>query len=299
MPDLTSKLCLGTVQFGMRYGINNALGRQPTEAEVFAVLDTALAAGIRMFDTARAYGTAEDILGRYDFAEKAACIVSKLTPNVADYREAVLAEVYDSLCRLRTEKLYCYMLHRAEDLDRLGIMDGMCTAKERGLSEKIGVSVYTPKEAMLAAQDNRIDAIQIPYNVLDQRLDACSFFDVAKETGKIIFARSVFLQGLLLMSPSPADERVKGCSQYIGRFHRIAKECDCSPAEAAMHYVLSHPHIDYVVFGVDTPDQLRENIRISKNEAASMQCYMRLQGAFSNMPTEIIQPNLWQGGILL
>mgnify|MGYP000874676087 FL=1 len=291
--DLTAKLCLGTVQFGMQYGVNNALGRQPTDEEVFAVLDMALVAGIRMFDTASAYGTSEDVLGRYGLAEKAACIVSKLTPNGADSREAVLTEIRCSLHRLGAEKLYCYMIHRAEDLDRLGIMDGMCTAKEHGLTEKVGVSVYEPKEAMSAAQDDRIDAIQIPYNVLDQRLDASSFFDVAKKTGKIIFARSAFLQGLLLMSPRAADARVKGSGRHIERFHRMAEECDCSPAEAAMHYVLSHPHIDYVVFGVDTPNQLRENIRISKNGAASTQCYTCFRGVFPNVPTKIIQPNLW------
>ena len=59
-----AELCLGTVQFGMKYGINNTLG-QPSEENVFEMLDTAFENGIRVIDTARAYGTAETVLGRY------------------------------------------------------------------------------------------------------------------------------------------------------------------------------------------------------------------------------------------
>ena len=293
MQDLTAKLCLGTVQFGMQYGINNALRRQPTGEEVCAVLDIALAQGIHMFDTASAYGTAETILGCYGLVKKKAHIVSKLSPGAADCKEVVLAELRCSLQRLGAEKLFCYMLHRAEDLDRSGIMDGMCTAKERGLTEKIGISVYEPQEAMQAAQDDRIDAIQIPYNVLDQRLDVCCFFELAKKNGKLIFARSTFLQGLLLMEPRAAEAKVKGSGELIECFQKMAEESDCAPAEAALLYALSHPHIDYVVFGVDTPDQLIENIRISKKEIASMQCYQHLRGTFINISPNIIQPNLW------
>ena len=293
MQVLREKFCLGTVQFGMRYGANNALGRQPTDDEVFAVLDAALGAGIQMFDTASAYGTSEDVLGRYGLAHKKAHIVSKLAPATEARSEAVLAELRCSLHRLGAEHLFCYMLHRAEDLDRIEIMDGMRTAKECGLIEKIGVSVYAPREAMRAVQDERIDAIQIPYNVLDQRLDACSFFALAKQNGKIIFARSAFLQGLLLMHPSKAEMSVRGSAQWIERFHQIVRRYDCSPAEVAMLYVLLHPHIDYVVFGVDTPQQLRENLGIPERATASALCCQYLRGAFSDISPEIIQPNLW------
>lgn len=291
--NLMEKLCLGTAQFGMQYGVNNALGRQPTDVEAFAVMDASLAAGIRMFDTASAYGTSEDVLGRYGLAHKRGHIVSKLAPATEDRSEAVLAGIHTSLHRLGAEKLFCYMLHRAEDLDKIGIMDGMCVAKEYGLTEKIGVSVYVPQDAVRAAQDERIDAIQIPYNVLDQRLDECRFFELAKQNGKTIFARSAFLQGLLLMSPNAAEMRVKGSGQLIGYFQKMAQEFDCAPAEAAMSYVLSHPHIDYVVFGVDTPDQLTENLGIAKRATDFFQCYRRLRGEFINIPPEVIQPNLW------
>ena len=291
--DLTAKFCLGTVQLGMKYGIKNELGRQPTNEEAFAVLNAAVTSGIRMFDTASAYGAAEDVLGRYGLAGTAARIVSKLRPGGADDKESVLAEIHGSLRRLGAEKLFCYMLHRAEDMERDGVMGGLCEAKTLGLAESIGVSIYKPEEAMQAAQDDRIDAIQIPYNVLDQRLDACGFFALAKKNNKLVFARSVFLQGLLLMHPNEAEEKVAGSGRCIGRFREIAAEYGYTPVEAAMLYVFQHSDIDYIVFGVDTAEQLAENIGILGDGRDFLRCHERLWGEFSAVPTKVIQPNLW------
>ena len=135
---MAAKLCLGTVQFGMRYGVHNALGRQPTDAEVFAVLDAARDAGIDAFDTASAYGTAEDVLGRYRLASRGVRIISKLRPHVKT-ADTVLHEMQESLRRLGTDHIACYMLHRAEDLGNTAVMEGLTEVKACGWAEKIGV----------------------------------------------------------------------------------------------------------------------------------------------------------------
>ena len=62
-----SKLCLGTVQFGLKYGVNNTLGRQPYRQECYGIIRKALQTGITCFDTASAYGDAEKLLGKYSF----------------------------------------------------------------------------------------------------------------------------------------------------------------------------------------------------------------------------------------
>ena len=78
------KLVLGTVQLGMKYGLCNTHG-QPTQEESFSILDAALAAGIDTFDTAFAYGTAEDMLGAWmqerSLAGKVR-VISKMKPHV-------------------------------------------------------------------------------------------------------------------------------------------------------------------------------------------------------------------------
>ena len=293
MQDLTAKLCLGTVQLGMKYGVKNELGRQPTDEEAFSVLEAALAAGIMAFDTARAYGTAEELLGRFGLAEKGAHIVSKLHPDTADCEEAVFSELNESLQSLRAKKIFCYMLHRAGDLQKGGIMTGLSKAKALGLTETIGVSIYEPEEAMEAALHPLVDVIQIPYNVLDQRLDACGFFGQAAKYGKRIYARSVFLQGLLLMSPQEAEACVSGSGVFVSKFQDIARKEGYANTEVAMLYVLSHPQIDGVVFGVDTAEQLRENVKILKRGEEFSSCRDQFRSSFENVPHKIVIPSLW------
>ena len=289
-----AQFCLGTVQFGMNYGIKNELGRRPTDAESFAVLDAAFAAGIRSFDTARAYGTAEEVLGRYGLAaHDGVQIISKLRPELPDDADIVLHDIEESLHRLNAKKLTCLMLHRASDMERPSVMEGLCRALRRGLVEMLGVSVYEPEETLRVAEDVRFDAIQIPYNVLDRRLDQSDFFRRAKERHIKVYARSAFLQGLLLMEPPAAEARVAGSGALIRRFSGIAGRYGFTPAEAAMLYSLTHSGIDYVVFGVDTAAQLVDNVKIRKKAEQFASCREELCGAFDAVPREIIVPSLW------
>ncbi|WP_313995322.1 aldo/keto reductase [uncultured Selenomonas sp.] len=291
---MTAKLCLGTVQFGMHYGIHNTLGRQPTEEEVFGILDAALDTGICMFDTASAYGTSEEMLGRYRLSGRGGQIISKLHPAVDGERRDVRNEIQRSLTRLSASRLYCYMLHRVEDMDDVSVMDAMEDAKARGWTDKIGVSIYAPEDAMRAAEDPRIDIIQVPYNVLDQRLDGCGFFAYAKENGKEVFARSSFLQGLLLMSSADAEAKVAGSGVYVERFQAMAAEDGFLPREAAMLYTLCHAGISYVVFGVDTSAQLNENADLLSRCHTFSATYQKLYGAFRDIDVNILEPQRWK-----
>ena len=292
---MAAKLCLGTVQFGMHYGIHNTLGRQPTEEEVFCILDAALDTGICMFDTASAYGNSESLLGRYGLASHGGQIISKLHPAAQGEPRDVRKEIQASLTRLAASRLYCYMLHRAEDLDDPSVMDTMEEAKAHGWTDKIGVSLYSPEDAMRAAENSRIDVIQVPYNVLDQRLDDCGFFKRVKENGKEVFARSSFLQGLLLMSPADAETKIAGSGVYVERFQSMAAEDGFLPREAAMLYALCHPGISYVVFGVDTSAQMRENTELLSRCHTFSATYEKLYGAFRSIDVNILEPQRWRG----
>ncbi|MEQ2868509.1 MAG: aldo/keto reductase [Selenomonas noxia] len=290
---MAAQFCLGTVQFGMRYGIHNTLGRQPTEAEVFDILDSALSANIKMFDTASAYGTSEDLLGRYDLGARGGKIISKLHPAVNGVQRDVRNEIQRSLARLSVSQLYCYMLHRIEDLDDAAVMEAMEDAKTSGWTDKIGVSIYNPQDAIRAAEDARIDVIQVPYNILDQRLDQCDFFVRAKERGKEVFARSAFLQGLLLMSPADAEKKVAGSGIYIENFQEVSQGAGYLPQEAAILYVLCHEGISYLVFGVDTSGQLYENVVLLSKRHAFSDTYQKLHGAFRDIDVNILEPQRW------
>lgn len=297
---LTDKLCLGTVQFGMNYGIKNARRRQPTEAECHGVLNAARRAGISYLDTASVYGSAEDVLGAYGVADKGFCICSKLrpdeTPRSAEEEKAfVVTEAKRSVERLGISHLYGYLLHRAADMHRPGVIEGLLAVREQGLAEHIGVSIYEPEDAMDVVHDSRLDIIQIPYNALDQRLDRAGFFAASKADGRglEVFARSAFLQGLLLMDPKNLPANVQRAEPFLSRFQQISAAHGFKPIESAMLYSLVHPGIDHVVFGVDTEEQLAENLRVAARAEEFRPCYDALRGAFDDVPRDIVVPSLW------
>lgn len=290
-----SKLCLGTVQLGMKYGVNNALGRQPTEEESFAVLRAAKEGGVEYLDTASAYGEAEALLGRFGLEQAGFRVISKLRPGLCQNVEEsmVLREIESSLHRMKVQRLFGYMLHRAEDMENAAIVRGMIAAKEKGYVEAIGVSVYEPEEALSVVQSGVWDMVQIPYNVLDQRLDATDFFETAKKKHVKVFARSAFLQGLLLMNPVQLPPHLIIAKSYIEKFRHITAKNHFTVEEGAFLYSYCHSGIDYVVFGVDTEMQLVQNLKMCGQSEEFSSCWKDLHGAFADVPKEIVVPSLW------
>lgn len=287
------KLCLGTVQLGLKYGINNELGRQPTKTESFAILQGALDSGIQYFDTASVYGNAEIVLGDFGLFQRGARVISKLPANIADNENDVMTACIESLRCLKADKLDGYLFHDAKDLYRGKICQGMVKVKEEGLVDNIGVSVYESDDALYAVERSEIDYIQVPYNVLDQRLDECDFFVQAKKNGKKVFARSAFLQGLLLMDYAKIPTGVAGAKPLVKRFEQIAKRHHFSRLEASILFSYCHYGIDYVVFGVDTLRQLEQIMEVIKKADRFKTCFNELHGLFRGIERKIIIPSLW------
>ena len=110
------KLALGTVQFGMNYGVANSIG-QVIETEAEAILKQASFLGIDMLDTAVSYGKSEEVLGR--FAQTGQNIVTKLPAvpeSERDVKNWLIGQFEESLVRLRASKIYGLLLHRSDQL---------------------------------------------------------------------------------------------------------------------------------------------------------------------------------------
>lgn len=294
------KLTLGTVQFGMDYGVQG--GRQPSREKVNEMLSLALDRGIDHFDTAMAYGNAQEVLGSYrekhpDRADGMR-IISKLAPMAfaekprAEWRDTVLGNVTESLQKLKVKKLEAFLFHNSEyifDEAAVSVLTSACTEK---LAEWAGVSIYTPREAMKALEYEEIEVIQIPYNVFDQRLDKCGFFEKAKEKGVEIYARSSLLQGLIMMDPEQLPQRMQFAKRYIESFHSICREYEISPLRAAVGYAGNHYGIDYVVFGVDNKAQMQEYLSMQE-ETVPAELVKAIQKTFEDVEERLVNPVLW------
>lgn len=292
--------CLGTVQLGIRYGIQN--NGRPSPEETEHILSDALGSGIRYFDTAAAYGDAEDILGSFLFRHKKQTeqmhIISKLNPYAfrdvprEKWRDTALKNAKESLKRVRNNRFAAYLFHNAAHIFDPDAVEALDSVRKEGLAQLIGVSVYTPQEALKALEYQQIGAIQIPYNVFDQRLDQCGFFAVAKKKKVQIFARSSLLQGLVLMPPYQLPDNVRFAAPYLTKFLSICKDYNILPLHAAIGYVFAHPDINYVVFGVDNRTQLSEYISMK-----SMIIPEKMRGAFveafGEVDEKLVNPSLW------
>lgn len=293
------KLAFGTAQLGMDYGIQK--NGRPSSEDSEKLLDTAVGLGISMFDTAAGYGNAEAILGNY-FERKGLLnsihVVTKLRPDIlndipSNQYEAVLEKhIKRSMQKLKTGRLDGLFFHNAEYIFRPDAVNALIHMKHLGVVRKIGVSVYTPEEADEALRYNDLDMIQVPYNVLDRRLDRSGFFCKAKEREKTIFARSSLLQGLLTMPPEQLPDFMAFAVPYAVQFQRLCKELSLSPLECAVGFTAAHPYIDYLVFGSDNVKQLDEYVCTAKREM-DPDVYKIIFSKFQEVPKRVVMPYLW------
>jgi aryl-alcohol dehydrogenase-like predicted oxidoreductase len=255
------KLALGTVQFGLNYGIANS-GGQVSKTEIKKILTLAKEQNIGVIDTAIGYGNSESQLGDADVSEFK--IITKLpaipSPNI-DINQWVDYQIKDSLQRLRVKKLYGVLFHVPSQLlleNGLKLYKALDNLREEGVIGKIGVSVYSPDELSSLFNEFDFDIVQAPFNILDRRLLQSGWLDKLASLGKEIHTRSVFLQGLLLMNPLNRDPYFTRWKDLFAEFDLWVNENSQSPIQACLDYVNGFEQISQMIIGVDSCSNLKE-----------------------------------------
>ena len=256
-----NRLALGTIQFGLPYGIANQTG-QVSRAEANAMLQLALANGLDTLDTAIAYGDSETCLG--EVGTERFKVVTKL-PAVPDSCENVSnwvkQQVSMSLSRLSVNKVYGLLLHRSEQLqgsNGLELYQALQALKDNGQVQKIGISIYSPTELDALIPRYRFDLVQAPFNLVDQRLYRTDWMRRLKEEDVEIHTRSAFLQGLLLMSQADMPDKFSQWDKIWQTWHQWLTNYAASAVQACLAFPLSFPEIDRVVVGADSVSQLAQ-----------------------------------------
>jgi aryl-alcohol dehydrogenase-like predicted oxidoreductase len=253
------KLALGTVQFGLYYGVANRRGR-PTGDQAQAILNCAARAGINMLDTATAYGESEARLGQIGVAGWQ--VVSKLSAVPDDCSEVsgwVENACAESLRRLGLTDMYGLLLHRPQQLlEKNGdqLYQALQHLKQSGLVQKIGMSIYGPEELDALAARFAFDLIQVPFNILDRRMIESGWLKRLAAQGTEIHVRSVFLQGLLLMSTAERPAKFERWSPLWTAYESWLSQTGLTPLQACLRHALSFDEISSVVIGVDSVPQL-------------------------------------------
>lgn len=262
--NLESKLSLGTVQFGMSYGVSNDLGI-PDDLELKNIFDIASLNGINILDTAPAYGNAEGRIGL--LSENRFRVVTKFV-NVAN-RQALKDTLDQSIKRINSEQLYAYMAHNSDELIlKPDLWDFLSAERENGRIRKIGYSLYTTDQLeKLLLLEMKPDIVQLPYNLIDRKFD--NYLPELKGYGTEIHIRSVFLQGLFFMDPDSLPEKLKPLKSTLLEIIRLCIENNLTISQLLLSYVNHHPLINKIVVGVASAKQLLENIRDITTERLS------------------------------
>ncbi len=297
-----SKITLGTAQLGFNYGINNFQG-QPTEEETYKILKYAFSNGINSIDTSPNYGNSERIIGKFldkHLSWKITLITKLEAQNFPEkiwddkkiLRQRIEREFRLSCRNLNLKRIVIYMLHFADQAFKNNgiILDELMKLKKKGYVYHIGTSLYIGKELERCIDDKRIDVVQIPFSILDRRLLESGLLSKAGKRGLIIFARSVFLQGLVFMDRLPV--KLWNAREVIRKLYRLAYICDMSINELCLRYVLSVNEISSVVIGIDSLKQLKENIRIASLGSLDKNIMKEIE-KLPQMPADLIDIRSW------
>lgn len=257
-----TKLALGTVQFGLDYGISNIKGQVSFE-EVSKILKLAKESSIHTIDTANGYGNSEKVLGNAgvnDFK-----IVTKTAPLCLGVNN-VLKSFHQSLKDLNVSNVDGILIHNIDDTKDIEfdiLYKAFKKLKQEKLINKIGFSTYTPEQVEFLLENFDFDLIQVPFNVFDTRLVEGGQLKILKKKNIEIHARSVFLQGVLLNFDSLSDYFLIWEPQFK-RYQEMVREKKLSLLEYALNFVLNNKELDKILVGIDSVKQLTEIINAYK-----------------------------------
>jgi len=257
---MNSKIVLGTVQFGLDYGINNQTGKIHAN-EIDKILIAAHSNYITMLDTSFAYGDSEKVIGqslqRINIPFQ---IVSKIPKTDFEPQEILNKSLNSLICN----SLYGYLIHNfSYYINNPEIWDFLKRKKEEGIFKKIGFSLYYPYELEYLL-DNKVnfDLVQVPYNIFDRRFER--FFKSLRMMDVEIHVRSVFLQGLFFINLENIPSYFDSIKNKLIELNQISKKTGISISHLCLCFVMQNEFINKVVIGVDSEKNLLENIHYNK-----------------------------------
>lgn len=296
-----NKLVLGTAQLGLDYGIANTVGK-PTEKQALEIMKYAVENGINYFDTAYSYGNSEIIIGKFLNVHKNYKNKVNIITKMPSLKKEKLDEkninnrFFESLHRLEQESLYCYMIHDFKDIenncDEIGKV--FLKLKKNSYIKKIGVSVYDNFQINFLLRNFNFDLIQLPISIFDQRLIKDNSLLELKKKNIEIYARSVFLQGLVFLNENALPNKLSKFKDYIERLNTISSKYKFSKEEISLLFVNAITEIDKIVIGIEKIGQLQRNVKILSKPGSfnKIKTFINFKDIFIK-DKDIIDPRRW------
>ena len=295
------KLCIGTVQFGVDYGLHGKSA--PAVADSVALINVAVQQGVDAIDTSSLYGDAESVVGTFlqqsPVSRENLCLVSKfgLSPfeglSAAECIKQLEREAVASMAKMGVEYLDAYICHVPSAVWDERIVQAMVSLRESDKARKVGFSVYETQEAVAAIDTHAVDFLQIPLSILDQRMSAEGVLDRAVEAGVELHARSAFVQGLALMAEKEVPQHLAEIRPVIARLDELCRDFGIVRRDLAMAFVRGPRQISHLVFGVHDMNQLQENIDSFSSDVPE-KAIREAKRLFADVDPSLVMPNKWR-----
>jgi len=286
---MLNKLIIGTVQFGLDYGITNQNGKVSQE-ELSKIFSFCNENNITDFDTAQDYGSSENIISEYCALYSSFKVITKCKFKGKSIEETV------NISLKKFTSIECFMLHSFEDYNKKEIIDSLEAYKMAGKINKIGVSIYNVDESILLLRENKIDVVQLPFNYLDRQWDNTEFQKLVKETKIEIHVRSVFLQGILLnpVFKIPNNIDKNDFLELNNIIDEITRTIKMSKLELCFAYINSFDWVNKFLIGVDNFNHLLLNYEIIKQDLTLTEEQINIiHNKTKNINSIICNPSKW------
>ena len=288
--EVMPEIVLGTANFGRDYGIANQ-GKLLSLNETKSIINWSQENGINHFDTATAYGDAEEILGRYLDLSLEPTIDTKLDEKSCESGKSIVEIARKTRDMLGVESLSTLYLHDEgllQTSSRHEISIGLREVLNLGIAKQIGVSVYS-ESAVIACKKAlpELSIFQVPENICDRRLISSRPIHSLAADGNTFIVRSIFLQGLLLMDPISIPPKLGLATADIQALNEFASANSLTAMELCLAYAYSIPWASGIIVGVASLEQLKE---IQESISSLPRGW---DTAISTLPSQIIDPREW------
>jgi aryl-alcohol dehydrogenase-like predicted oxidoreductase len=295
-----ARLALGTVQWGLPYGVANRTG-QPGPDEVSAMVSLARSSHIDTLDTARAYGDSEAVIGHVVGADPAFHVVTKTDPNLLEGsggRDSSLERLHESLGVSRElldrSRLDTVLLHRPEHRLAHGgaLWDALRHERDQDRIGRIGISALTPEDAFAALEEADVTVMQVASSLLDRRLLDAGFFEAAQSRGVEVHVRSVFLQGSAFFSPSNLPDKLAPIEPSIRRLDEAAHQLQVSRPVLFWAWARQLGASKLLV-GCERAEQLREQLAWFEEATPHLEAIASIAQELPVLGEEVVDPSRW------
>ena len=267
---MKNKLILGSANFEQKYGIKKNFIKKKEIKKLFKL---ALKNNINKIDTSPLYNSSEKIIGslknnRFGIISK----VPKIPENVKkkNIKKWLERKTMNSIKNLKIKKLDALLLQNSNSL--LGkngneIYKSLKDMKIKGLTRKIGISIYDFNTLKEIIKKFKLDLIQAPFNVLDRRLVSKGWLRKLKKNKIEIHVRSIFLQGILLLKYKELPKKLNKHKNNWMIWENWLKKNNLDSLSACVRFVLQHKQLDGIVIGCNSSNHLSQILNLKQTKS--------------------------------